>query len=279
MADGSKVWFITGASKGFGRIWAAAALARGDRVAATARDTDALGDLVESYGDAVLPIRLDVTDRQADTDAVQLAAQTFGRLDVVVNNAGYGQFGAIEEISEEELRAQFETNVFGAFWVTQAALPIMREQRSGHIVQVSSVGGVAAFQNTGAYHASKWALEGFSDTLSQEVAEFGIRVTLIEPGGFTTDWSGASAKRATPLAAYDGVRASQKARSSAAHPGDPEATAAAILQVVDADEPPLRVLFGLDPTVITKRVYAQRLETWAEWEHVSLQAQGGDAAS
>lgn len=273
-----KVWFITGASKGFGHIWAAAALARGDRVAATARNTDALKDLVDTYGDAVLPIQLDVTDRQADIDAIAHTRDRFGRLDVVVNNAGYGQFGAVEELSEDEIRAQFETNFFGAFWVTQAALPIMRQQRSGHIVQVSSVGGVAAFQNTGAYHASKWALEGFSDSLSQEVAGFGISVTLVEPGGFTTDWSGASAKRATPLDAYEPVRASQKQRSGASHPGDPEATAAAILQVVDADEPPLRVLFGLDPTVVTKRVYASRLATWAEWEHVSLQAQGGDTA-
>lgn len=275
MAQDSKVWFITGASKGFGHLWAAAALARGDRVAATARNTDSLKDLVDTYRDAVLPIRLDVTDKQADADAVALARDTFGRLDVVVNNAGYGQFGAIEELSEAELRAQFETNFFGAFWVTQAALPIMREQRSGHIVQVSSIGGVAAFVNTGAYHASKWALEGFSDSLSQEVAEFGIKVTLIEPGGFTTDWSGPSAKRATPLPAYDGVRVAQQQRSSAAHPGDPGATAAAILQVVDAEEPPLRVLFGLDPTVITKRVYASRLATWAAWDHVSLQAQVG----
>ena len=165
-----KTWFITGTSRGFGREWAIAALDRGDRVAATARDVSSLKDLVERYGDAVLPIALNVDDREADFAAVALAYKTFGALDVVVNNAGYGQFGMFEELTEAELRAQIETNVFGAMWVTQAALPIMREQGSGHIIQVSSVGGVNAFANLSAYHASKWALEGFSQALSLEVA-------------------------------------------------------------------------------------------------------------
>ena len=155
-----KVWFITGASRGFGRQWAIAALERGDKVAATARDTSTLDDLVADYGDAILPIRLDVTDRDADFAAVKQAHDHFGRLDVVVNNAGYGQFGFIEELSEADARDQIETNVFGALWVTQAALPYLRAQRSGHIIQVSSIGGITAFQNVGIYHASKWALEG-----------------------------------------------------------------------------------------------------------------------
>lgn len=157
--DGDKVWFITGTSRGFGREWAIAALDRGDRVAATARNLDSLADLVDSYGAAILPIELDVTDRAADIAAVARAHEHFGRLDVVVNNAGYGQFGFIEELSESQARDQIETNVFGALWITQAALPFLRAQRSGHIIQVSSIGGISAFANIGIYNASKWALE------------------------------------------------------------------------------------------------------------------------
>lgn len=163
-----------GASKGFGREWAQAALERGDRVAATAREPETLDALVETYGDGVLPLTLDVTDRGADQAAVQRAAE---------------HFGVIEELTEDELRSQLETKLFGAVWVTEAALPIMREQGSGHIIQVSSVGGISAFPTIGAYHASKWALEALSQSLAQEVAGFGIHVTLIEPGGYSTDWS------------------------------------------------------------------------------------------
>ncbi len=175
-----RTWFITGTSRGFGREWAIAALDRGDKVAATARDVSSLDDLVAKYGDAILPIQLDVTDRAAGFAAVKQAREHFGRLDIIVNNAGYGQFGMVEEISEQEIRAQLETNLLGALWVTQAALPYLREQGSGHILQVSSIGGISAFTNTGAYHASKWALEGLSQSLAQEVAGFGINVTLIE---------------------------------------------------------------------------------------------------
>src|ERR1700712_2067348 len=199
----SKFWFITGTSKGFGRIWAEAALARGDRVAATARDVKTLEPLIQRYGDRGAALRLDVTDKAAVDAAIGAAHRRFGRLDVVVNNAGYGLFGTIEEVSEAEARAQIETNLFGALWVTQAAIPYLRQQGHGHILQVSSIGGVCAFTNVGLYHASKWGLEGFSDTLSQEVAPFGIKVTLIEPGGFSTDWSGSSAKRAQQLPQYD----------------------------------------------------------------------------
>ncbi|MBA2393358.1 MAG: SDR family NAD(P)-dependent oxidoreductase [Ktedonobacteraceae bacterium] len=160
-----KVWFITGSSRGFGREWAEAALKRGDKVAATARDTKSLSTLVETYGDAVLPLQLDVTDRAADFAAIKQAHERFGRLDIVVNNAGYGLFGTVENISEEQARAQMETNFFGALWITQAALPYMREQKSGHILQVSSIGGIAAFPILGLYHASKWALKGMSEAL------------------------------------------------------------------------------------------------------------------
>ena len=196
----SKVWFITGTSKGFGRIWAEAALERGDRVAATARDAATLAPLTERYGDAVLALPLDVTDKAAVDAAVARAHEHFGRLDVVVNNAGYGLFGMIEEISEAQARAQIETNLFGALWVTQAALPILREQGSGHVVQVSSIGGVNAFPGIGLYHASKWGLEGFSQSLAQELAPFGVHVTLVEPTGYSTDWAGPSSVTADPLA-------------------------------------------------------------------------------
>src|SRR3974390_3438338 len=164
----SKVWFITGTSKGFGRIWAEAALARGDRVAATARDVKTLGPVLQRYGDQVAAIALDVTEKSAVHAAVSEAHERFRRLDVVINNAGYGLFGAIEEGSEAEAREKIETNLFGALWVTQAVLPIMRAQGSGHIIQVSSIGGVNAFPTIGLYHASKWGLEGFRQPLSAE---------------------------------------------------------------------------------------------------------------
>ena len=270
----SKVWFITGASKGFGREWAEAALERGDRVAGTARNLDDVAGLVEQHGDAFLPLQLDVTDRAADFAAVQEAAETFGRLDVVVNNAGYGHFGMVEEISESEARGQLETNLFGALWVTQAALPIMREQGSGHIVQVSSIGGISAFPTVGIYHASKWALEGISQALAQEVAGFGIAVTLVEPGGFSTDWSGPSSKHSTEDPAYAEVREAASKRPSAADPGKPEATRSAILKVVDAEEPPLRVFFGKAPLGIAEKDYESRLATWRAWQPVAEEAHG-----
>ena len=271
-----KVWFITGTSRGFGREWTIAALERGDKVAATARDTATLDDLVAKYGDALLPIALDVTDRAADFAAVAQARDHFGRLDIVVNNAGYGQFGFIEELSEAEARNQMETNLFGALWITQAALPILREQRSGHVIQVSSIGGISAFANVGMYHASKWALEGFSQALAAEVASFGIHVTLIEPGGFSTDWAGPSAKRATELPAYADAHAeAQRIREQRTNnQGDPQASAAAIMKVVDAEEPPLRVFFGAAPLQIAKADYENRLKTWEEWQPVAELAQG-----
>ena len=272
-----KTWFITGTSRGFGREWAIAALERGDSVAATARDISSLDDLVARHGDAILPLSLDVTDRAAVFAAVAQAHQRFGRLDIVVNNAGYGQFGMVEEISEAQARAQIETNLFGALWVTQAALPYLREQRSGHILQVSSIGGISAFPNVGMYHASKWGLEGLSQALAREVAGFGIKVTLIEPGGFSTDWGGSSAQRAEPLPAYDGVReqAAKMRASRQSVQGDPVATRAAVLRVVDAPEPPLRVFFGDAPLAIATADYESRLATWREWEPVSVAAQGG----
>jgi NAD(P)-dependent dehydrogenase (short-subunit alcohol dehydrogenase family) len=235
-----------------------------------------LEDLVGRFGDAVLPLKLDVTDRDAVFDTVAQARERFGRLDVIVNNAGYGQFGMVEELSEAEAREQIETNLFGALWVTQAALPYLREQGSGHILQVSSIGGISAFPNIGMYHASKWALEGISQSLAAEVAAFGIKVTVIEPTGYSTDWGGSSARHATPLPAYDQYReqvAKDRARRTSA-PGDPTATFAAVLAVVDAEKPPLRIFFGDGPLAIATADYESRLATWREWEPVSIAAHG-----
>ncbi|GAA4670403.1 SDR family oxidoreductase [Frondihabitans cladoniiphilus] len=271
----SKTWFITGASRGFGREWTEAALERGDNVAATARKVETLDDLTEKYPDTFLALQLDVDDREADFTAVKVAFEKFGRLDVVVNNAGYGHFGMIEELSEKDVRAQLETNLFGALWVTQAALPYLRGQKSGHLINVSSIGGISAFPGIGAYHMSKWALEAMGQSLSQEVAGFGIKVTTIEPGGFATDWSGPSAKHSTELPDYAEAHEARKNRpSAAATPGEPTATRAAILKVVDAENPPLRIFFGSVPLGLVTKDYESRLATWNEWQHVSEEAQG-----
>jgi NAD(P)-dependent dehydrogenase (short-subunit alcohol dehydrogenase family) len=273
----SRTWFITGTSRGFGREWALAALARGDRVVGTARDLSSVDDIAEQYGaDKFLPLALDVTDRQADFDSVAQAHEHFGELDIVVNNAGYGHFGMVEELSEQELRDQIETNLFGAVWVTQAALPYLREQGRGHFLQISSIGGVTAYPNVGAYHASKWALEGISQSLALEVKEFGINVTLIEPGGFSTDWAGSSARHSEPLPAYDAAREVQAKRRAGNVAGDPVASAEAVLRIVDAPDPPLRVFFGTRPLPQLKTEYESRLAVWEQWNDVSVLAQGDE---
>ncbi|HJZ35646.1 MAG TPA: SDR family oxidoreductase [Solirubrobacterales bacterium] len=273
MAD-SKVWFITGCSKGFGRIWAEAALERGDKVAATARDESTLAPLTEKYGDSVLTMSLDVQDHDADFAAIKAAHEKFGRLDIVVNNAGYGLFGAVEELSEAEARDQIETNLFGALWVTQAALPIMREQGSGHIIQVSSIGGVTAFPEVGLYHASKWGLEAFSQSLSLEVADFGIHVTLVEPQGYSTDWSGPSSIRADQMGAYEGMREARKKQLGNRKVGDPDASGPAILKLVDAEKPPLRCFFGATAFDMVRPDYESRIANWEEWDWLAKEAHG-----
>ncbi len=272
----SKVWFITGANRGFGREFARAALLRGDKVAATARNPAGLDDLVAEFGGNVLPLTLDVTDRQGVFAAISTAAGKFGRLDIVVNNAGYGLFGAVEEVALEEVRQQMEVNFFGLLNVTQTVLPLLRQQGAGHIVQVSSVGGVAAFPALGAYHASKWAVEGLSESLAQEVAGFGIKVTIVEPGPFGTDWAGSSAVHAAPQPQYEPLRQAMASRQLPPELiGSPAAAGIALLQVVDAAEPPLRVLFGTMPTHIVPQLYAGRLKTWSDWDHVAKAANGG----
>jgi NADP-dependent 3-hydroxy acid dehydrogenase YdfG len=269
-----KAWFITGASKGFGYVWTEAALARGDSVAAAARNIGSLDALKVKYGDRLLPLTLDVGNKGAVDAAVAQAHKQLGRIDVAINNAGYGLFGAVEEVSEQEARAQIETNLFGALWVTQAVLPIMRAQQSGHIIQISSIGGVWTVPTGGLYHASKWGLEGFSQTLAAEVKGLGIKVTIIEPGGFATEFGTTSAHRARQLPAYDVARASLANFSTTATRGDPKATAAALLRIVDAAEPPLRVFFGDVGLPLIKREYAERIGTWERWNDVSLEAQG-----
>ncbi|MGW0481353.1 SDR family NAD(P)-dependent oxidoreductase [Nonomuraea sp. NPDC003214] len=276
----SKVWFVTGSSRGLGRRFVEAALARGDRVAATARTVAGLDDLVARHGDAVLPLVLDVTDRTAVFATVERAAKHFGRLDVVVNNAGYAQFGAVEELTERELRDQMETNLFGAVWVIQAALPYLREQRSGHIVQLSSAAGIITMPLGGAYHASKWALEGLNEALAAEVAGFGVKVTVVEPGTFATR----DGKNPDPLAnghlartdpAYDDVRRRLGAMTGRLPAGDPAAAAQALLTLVDLDNPPLRVIFGVGIHPMVQQVYADRLRTWDEWQELSAASHGG----
>ncbi len=269
-----RTWFITGTSKGFGREWAIAALERGDRVVGTARDASTMEDLAERFPETFVALALDVTDRDRVFEVVNQAAEHFDGLDIVVNNAGYGQFGMVEELSEADARDQIETNLFGALWVTQAALPHLRAAGKGHFLQVSSIGGITAFPGIGMYHASKWALEGLSQALAAEVRGFGIFVTLIEPGGFSTDWAGPSAKRAEPLEAYKEMHEAAQARRAGNVPGDPHASALAVLKVVDAPEPPLRVFFGARPIEMAEADYAGRLAGWREWQPVAELAQG-----
>jgi len=271
----SKVWFITGASRGFGRIWAEAALERGGKVAATARKVEDIADLKERFGDAVLPLALDVTDAEQVKQAVPQAHAHFGRLDVVVNNAGYSLVGTIEEGSEADVRAEFDANYFGTLRVIQAALPLLRQQGSGHILGVSSGVGLVAFPLIGSYCASKWAFEALHESLAQEVKAFGIKVTLIEPGAYATSFgSPESLKFAPPMDAYAELRQQVFGRMSSMKRGDPQATADAVLQIVDTEDPPLRFFLGSENLPLVRAAYADRLATWEAWEAVSNAAQG-----
>ena len=263
----SRVWLITGAGRGLGRAFATAALDAGDRVVATARRPEVLADLAAERPGQLAVIPLDVTDRAAVFAAVEKAVAAFGRLDVVVNNAGYGLMGAVEEVDEAAARAQLETNFFGALWVTQAVLPHLREQGSGHIVQISSTGGIGTAPTFGLYNASKWALEGFSEALAQEVARFGIRVTIAEPGGFATEWAGSSMAFAPNLDAYDPLRAEM---FGTADPevageqtdGEPAAAARALLALVNSEDPPLRQLIGDDAYEHARIVFERRRDDY-----------------
>lgn len=270
----AKIIFITGASRGFGKIWAEAFLKRGDKVVATARNTDTLNDLVITYGDAILPLQLDVNNHDAVFTAVETAKQRFGTIDVLINNAGFGLFGTIEETTEQEARAQIETNVFGLLWATQAVLPVMRAQGHGHIVQVSSVLGITTLPILGLYNASKFAVEGLSETLAAEVKDFGIKVSLVEPNGFSTDWAGASAISTTPMEIYDPIRAAFQAGLTEDNFGIPEATTEAVLKLIDSENPPLRLFLGKVALPWVKQAYAGKLAEWEEWNEVATKAHG-----
>jgi NAD(P)-dependent dehydrogenase (short-subunit alcohol dehydrogenase family) len=268
-----RVWFVTGCSRGFGRLWAEAALRRGDRVVATARDDSPLKPLVEAFPDTALILPLDVTERSAVFDTVAAAHQHFGRLDVIVNNAGYGLRGAVEEVEEADVRHLLDTNLLGALWVTQAALPFLREQGSGHIAAVSSMAGLIGEPTLALYNASKWALEGMMDALSREVAHLGITVTIIEPGPYTTEF-GASLRQSPEMPAYDEARRALFAGVTFEDFGDLAATAPAVLAAVDAEEPPLRLILGKAVLPRVRSQYTARLSTWDEWADVSARAHG-----
>lgn len=270
----AKTILITGASRGFGKIWAKALLQRGDQVAATARNLDDLNDLVEEFGDNIFPVQLDVTDRGQSFAAAKQVYDRFGKLDVLINNAGYGVFGAVEEVSEEEARRQMDVNVFGSLWITQAVLPYMREQQSGHIIQISSVLGLFTLPTLGVYNASKFAVEGLFETLATEVDEFGIHVTLVEPNGYETDWAGSSASHTEPLEAYANLKNAFRNAYNPDNYGVPAATTDAILKLIDASQPPLRLILGKIGYPGVKATYQQRLATWESWKEVSALAHG-----
>ena len=265
------VWFITGCSTGFGRELAKLVLARGWRAVITARNPDQVQDLVEGHEDHALALQLDVTDRSQITRAVKQAEERFGQIDVLVNNAGYGYLAAIEEGEDDQVRAMFETNFFGLVRMINAVLPGMRHRKTGHIVNISSIGGLISFGATGYYHATKYAVEGLSESLSIELAPLGIKVLLVEPGPFRTDWAGRSLLESkTVIPDYDstaGERRRQSRKNSGKQVGDPARAASAILAAVASDHPPLRLVLGKPALALAhKKLEALKhdLDTWEE---------------
>lgn len=280
-ASPDRVWLITGASRGLGRAFTDAAIAAGDRVVAIARASADLDRLADEHGDRVLPIPTDVTDRAAVFAAVARAIDHFGRLDVVVNNAGVMWLGAVEEFGEPEARAAIELNFFGALWVTQAVAPHLRAQGHGRLLQVSSIAGMVTGPSAGLYSASKFALEGMSEALAQELAPFGVRVTIVEPGGYWTDLYRRGLHYAPPLDTYAALRpGAEPGGTDDDPPADPPATDSdpalavpAVMALVDSDDPPLRLVLGsavLDAMIATSR---ERITTWEAWEGVSRAAE------
>lgn len=271
----TKIWFITGASRGFGRVWTEAALQRGDKVAATARQLASIADLTQKYGANVLTLELDVTNPEQVKTAVAQAQAHFGRLDIVLNNAGYSLVGTIEEASLAEIRAMYETNVYGAVSVIQAALPFLRAQGSGHILGTSSSLGHVTSPVIGYYCSSKWAFEAIHESLAAEVAPFGIKVTIIEPGAYATEFGSPESLRfAAGLEAYTDFKNHFFAGLASMERGDPTATPAALFAVVDAEQPPLRLFLGRHNLPWVRAAYAERLATWEAWEAVANAAQG-----
>lgn len=272
----SKVWFITGASRGFGRVWAEAALERGDKVAATARSVDSLAGLKEKYGESVLTLELDVTRPGQAGTAVARAHAHFGRLDIVLNNAGYSLVGTIEEASAEDVKAMYETNIFGALAVIQAALPLLRKQGGGHILGTSSNLGHVTLPVIGYYCSSKWAFEAIHESLATEVKDFGIKVTILEPGAYATEFgSQDSLKFAAGMEIYSDFKTEFFGRLKDMERGDPNATPQALFQVVDAENPPLRFNLGSQNLPLVRAAYEERLALWENWNAVSSSAQGG----
>ncbi len=267
-----RVWLITGCSSGFGQAFAQAVIAHGDQLVATARNTEHIAPLASEHPGQVRVMALDVTNAEQTQATVMAALDAFGHIDVLVNNAGYGLFGAFEELSDEQIRQQMEVNLFGAMNVTRAVLPSMRTQRLGHLVQMSSLGGQAGFSGNAAYAASTFALEGWSETLSKELTPFGIRVTIVEPGGFRTEWAGRSMVKAAPLSVYDEVMAERRASMEYAHgrqPGDPARAAQALIAVVESEHAPLRLPLGTDAVTIIRQHVQQQLNDLDRWESLS----------
>jgi NAD(P)-dependent dehydrogenase (short-subunit alcohol dehydrogenase family) len=278
----SKVFLVTGSSRGLGRSIAEAVLAAGHRLVATARTPQQLDDLVAQYGDHVRAVALDVTDPAAAQAAVQAAVDAFGRLDVVVNNAGYADLAAVEDVTLDAFRAQIDTNLLGTVYMSKAALPILRKQGSGHIIQVSSVGGRMASPGLGAYQAAKWAVGGFSEVLAAETAPLGIRVTVLEPGGMRTDWAGSSMDVPPISAPYDqtvGANHRRMAGFAESAASDPAKVAQVVLQVADLDEPPVRLLIGTDAYTYGRAAWQARLETDAQWEALSTSTDHDDVTA
>ncbi|MEO3768818.1 oxidoreductase [Micromonospora sp. B9E7] len=267
-----RVWLITGCSRGLGRALAEAVLADGDQLVATARNPTQLDALTDQYGDQVQAVALDVTDPAAARAAVDTAVDGFGRLDVLVNNAGYADVAAIEDISEDDFRAQIDANFYGVVNLSRAALPTMREQARGHIVQISSVGSRVASTGLGAYQSAKWAVSGFSAVLAREVATFGIRVTSVEPGGLRTDWAGSSMSAPPISEPYRPVidPAVQRLRQgSGKQPGDPVRAAQAIIRITQVDDPPLRLLLGADAVAAASAAAEALAASDARWRELS----------
>ncbi|TRW27484.1 SDR family NAD(P)-dependent oxidoreductase [Flavobacterium zepuense] len=273
--SGSKVWFITGSSRGFGRVWADAALKRGDRVAATARNLDSIADLKEKYGDNVLTLELDVTNTTQVKSAVEQAHAHFGRLDIVLNNAGYSLVATIEEATSDDVKAMYETNIFGPLAVIQAALPLLRKQGYGHILGTSSNLGHVTLPVIGYYASSKWAFEAIHESLAIEVAAFGIKVTIIEPGAYATEFgSQESLKFSEGMDIYTDFKNQFFGSLGELKRGDPNATPDAVFKVVDAENPPLRFFLGSECLPWVKKAYGERLAEWEQWGDVSNSAQG-----
>lgn len=276
----SQVWLITGSSRGLGRQLAQAVLAAGHRLVATARQPQQLQPLVDRYGDRVVTVALDVTDTAAAQRAVQTAVERFGRLDVLVNNAGYGNIAPVEEADEADFRAQIDTNFYGVFNVTRAALPLLRRQGGGHIIQISTIGARLGVPGLSAYHTAKWAVEGFSESLAKEIAPFGVKLTMVEPGAFRTDWAGSSMSVAPIGAAYQptmGPILDYLQQRNGHQPGDPAKAAQAILQLATLEKPPLRLLLGSDAVYMAGQVLAERQAEDAAFRSLSLSTDRDDS--